>query len=262
MVMTVKRTAGRSLSSSLLQPTSSTAASAAATAYTTRSRVDVSYADDFGPVGSAFSPRWLVLKSFYVRGYASHPLISRSQDSRDLPDLLPTVAALKNPPTRSSTMSTSTSGPGVRGPHGRPLCLRLPLPPPPPAPAPQHVRLPQRPRAGLPRGRHLRCRARLHRHREVAGAANSVDLRQLRHPAPAGGRGGVKRPEWLVVVGVCTHLGCIPLPNAGDYGRWFCPCHGSHYDTSGCIRKGPAPWNLEVPPYEFLDDNKLLIGNA
>ncbi|OAY64704.1 Cytochrome b-c1 complex subunit Rieske-3, mitochondrial [Ananas comosus] len=73
---------------------------------------------------------------------------------------------------------------------------------------------------------------------------------------------GVKRPEWLVVVGLCTHLGSIPLPNAGDYGRWFCPCHGSHYDTSGCVRKGPAPWNLEVPPYEFLDDNKLLIGNA
>ncbi|KAF3504006.1 hypothetical protein F2Q69_00044945 [Brassica cretica] len=70
----------------------------------------------------------------------------------------------------------------------------------------------------------------------------------------------VKNPEWLVVVGVCTHLGCIPLPNAGDYGGWFCPCHGSHYDISGRIRKGPAPYNLEVPTYSFLEENKLLIG--
>ena len=53
--------------------------------------------------------------------------------------------------------------------------------------------------------------------------------------------------QWLVVVGVCTHLGCVPLPNAGDYHGWFCPCHGSHYDTSGRVRKGPAPYNLEVP---------------
>jgi ubiquinol-cytochrome c reductase iron-sulfur subunit len=70
----------------------------------------------------------------------------------------------------------------------------------------------------------------------------------------------VKNPEWLVVVGVCTHLGCVPLPNAGDYGGWFCPCHGSHYDISGRVRKGPAPYNLEVPEYQFLDEAKLLIG--
>ncbi len=56
-----------------------------------------------------------------------------------------------------------------------------------------------------------------------------------------------RAPQWLVVVGVCTHLGCVPLPNAGDWHGWFCPCHGSHYDTSGRVRKGPAPYNLEVP---------------
>ena len=66
--------------------------------------------------------------------------------------------------------------------------------------------------------------------------------------------------QWLVVVGVCTHLGCVPLPNAGDYHGWFCPCHGSHYDTSGRVRKGPAPYNLEVPEYKFLDDNTLQVG--
>ena len=70
----------------------------------------------------------------------------------------------------------------------------------------------------------------------------------------------VKNPEWLVMVGICTHLGCIPLGNKGDYNGWFCPCHGSHYDTSGRIRKGPAPTNLEIPDYVFLDDNTIKIG--
>ncbi|CAL9753601.1 unnamed protein product [Musa acuminata subsp. burmannicoides] len=88
--------------------------------------------------------------------------------------------------------------------------------------------------------------------------ANSVDVSSLRDPQVDSDR--VKNPEWLVVVGVCTHLGCIPLPNAGDFGGWFCPCHGSHYDVSGRIRKGPAPFNLEVPQYSFLEENKLLIG--
>ena len=59
---------------------------------------------------------------------------------------------------------------------------------------------------------------------------------------------------------MCTHLGCVPINNAGDYNGWFCPCHGSHYDTSGRIRKGPAPLNLEIPPYEFIDDNKIVVG--
>ena len=66
--------------------------------------------------------------------------------------------------------------------------------------------------------------------------------------------------EWLVMVGVCTHLGCVPLAEAGDFNGWFCPCHGSHYDSAGRIRKGPAPTNLEVPPYKFLDDTTVKIG--
>lgn len=73
------------------------------------------------------------------------------------------------------------------------------------------------------------------------------------------------KAEWLVLVGVCTHLGCIPKGQAagdvrGEFGGWFCPCHGSQYDTSGRIRKGPAPRNLEVPPYAFLSDTKIKIG--
>ncbi|MFN3700263.1 MAG: ubiquinol-cytochrome c reductase iron-sulfur subunit [Alphaproteobacteria bacterium] len=75
----------------------------------------------------------------------------------------------------------------------------------------------------------------------------------------------VQKPEWLVMVGICTHLGCVPVgqktgETKGEYGGWFCPCHGSHYDTSGRIRKGPAPKNLEVPPYEFLSDTRIRIG--
>lgn len=93
---------------------------------------------------------------------------------------------------------------------------------------------------------------------EDINLANSVDLGSLRDPQEDAVR--VKNPEWLVVIGVCTHLGCIPLPNAGDFGGWFCPCHGSHYDISGRIRKGPAPYNLEVPTYSFLEENKLLVG--
>ena len=84
-------------------------------------------------------------------------------------------------------------------------------------------------------------------------------------PDPEADKARVKKPEWLVVVGVCTHLGCVPLGQKatdpkGDYGGWFCPCHGSHYDTSGRIRKGPAPKNLTVPGYEFLTDTKIRIG--
>ncbi|KAL8557423.1 hypothetical protein ACS0TY_004735 [Phlomoides rotata] len=96
------------------------------------------------------------------------------------------------------------------------------------------------------------------RTKEDVKLANSVELGSLRDPQEDSVR--VKNPEWLIVIGVCTHLGCIPLPNAGDFGGWFCPCHGSHYDISGRIRKGPAPYNLEVPTYTFLEENKLLIG--
>lgn len=73
------------------------------------------------------------------------------------------------------------------------------------------------------------------------------------------------KPNWLIMVGICTHLGCIPKGQSladtkGDFGGWFCPCHGSHYDTSGRIRKGPAPRNLDVPPYEFVSATKIKIG--
>lgn len=76
---------------------------------------------------------------------------------------------------------------------------------------------------------------------------------------------GKVRPEWLILVGVCTHLGCIPLGTSqgevrGDYDGWFCPCHGSHYDSAGRIRKGPAPENLAVPPIQFLSDTQIKIG--
>lgn len=94
---------------------------------------------------------------------------------------------------------------------------------------------------------------------EVA-AARAVDLKALRDPETDEVRVIDPTGEWLVVVGVCTHLGCVPLPGAGDYGGWFCPCHGSHYDTSGRIRKGPAPTNLEVPEYKFIDEATLLVG--
>ncbi|CAD7702380.1 unnamed protein product [Ostreobium quekettii] len=93
--------------------------------------------------------------------------------------------------------------------------------------------------------------------KEIA-LANDVDMASLRDPEEDSAR--ATKPEWLVVIGVCTHLGCVPIANAGDYSGWFCPCHGSHYDISGRIRKGPAPYNLEVPEYKFLDDNTLIVG--
>ena len=70
----------------------------------------------------------------------------------------------------------------------------------------------------------------------------------------------VTKPEWLILLGVCTHLGCVPLSHQGDYGGYFCPCHGSHYDASGRIMKGPAPANLEVPKHEFTSETTLLVG--
>jgi len=93
---------------------------------------------------------------------------------------------------------------------------------------------------------------------EEIAKARDVDLDALPDPQPDSER--VIRPEWLIVVGICTHLGCIPLNDQGDYGGYFCPCHGSHYDESGRIRKGPAPRNLAVPPYDFLDDTTIRIG--
>jgi len=91
-----------------------------------------------------------------------------------------------------------------------------------------------------------------------AVAANSL-------PDPATDQSRVQKDQWLVLVGICTHLGCVPTGQRatdarGEYGGWFCPCHGSHYDTSGRIRKGPAPRNLDVPEYAFTSDTKIRIG--
>jgi len=92
---------------------------------------------------------------------------------------------------------------------------------------------------------------------EVADAQNvaATDL-----PDPEIDADRVIKDEWLIMVGICTHLGCVPLGQAGDFNGWFCPCHGSHYDISGRIRKGPAPKNLEIPPYDFVGDTRIKIG--
>ena len=96
------------------------------------------------------------------------------------------------------------------------------------------------------------------RTQEEISKAQNVNLKELKDPQKDEDR--VKKPEWLIMTGVCTHLGCIPLGDKGDFSGWFCPCHGSHYDTSGRIRKGPAPTNLEIPKYEFVDNNTIKIG--
>ena len=98
------------------------------------------------------------------------------------------------------------------------------------------------------------------RHRTPKEIKDAVEVPLAQLPDPQSDAQRVKKPEWLVVIGVCTHLGCIPLGHQGDYEGWFCPCHGSAYDTSGRIRKGPAPKNLEVPNYAFTSDTKLTIG--
>ena len=96
------------------------------------------------------------------------------------------------------------------------------------------------------------------RTKEEIDSARSVDLKELKHPEKDEDR--AKNPEWLVMLGVCTHLGGVPLADKGDYNAWFCPCHGSHYDTSGRIRKGPAPTNMEVPKYVFVNSTTIKIG--
>ncbi|MCC6598113.1 MAG: ubiquinol-cytochrome c reductase iron-sulfur subunit [Alphaproteobacteria bacterium] len=102
-----------------------------------------------------------------------------------------------------------------------------------------------------------------HRTPEEIEEAKDTDIAVLGDKQPDSDR--VKKPEWLIVVGICTHLGCVPVgqkmtEERGDFGGWFCPCHGSHYDTSGRIRKGPAPKNLAVPPYVFVSDTVVRIG--
>lgn len=118
--------------------------------------------------------------------------------------------------------------------------------------------------AGIPKGQIVTIKWRggpvFVRHRTDAEikAAENDDNAGL--PDPEADSKRVKKPEWLIVRGVCTHLGCVPVGLSGDYNGWFCPCHGSTYDTSGRIRKGPAPRNLEVPDYTFLSDTKVKIG--
>lgn len=98
-----------------------------------------------------------------------------------------------------------------------------------------------------------------HRTPEEIAADSEVPMVELRDPQTDAER--AKVPEWVLVLGICTHLGCVPLANAGDYSGWFCPCHGSHYDSAGRIRRGPAPRNLEIPPHKFIDENTIYIGD-
>lgn len=94
---------------------------------------------------------------------------------------------------------------------------------------------------------------------EIA-VVRAVPLKNLRDPATDEER--CPRPEWLVVIGICTHLGCVPIANAGDYGPggFYCPCHGSHFDAAGRTRKGPAPTNMDIPEHRFINDNTLVVG--
>jgi ubiquinol-cytochrome c reductase iron-sulfur subunit len=97
-----------------------------------------------------------------------------------------------------------------------------------------------------------------HRTPDEIAVERSVPMDHLRDQEKDEDR--VIKPEFVIVLGICTHLGCVPVSEAGEFLGWFCPCHGSHYDNSGRIRKGPAPLNLEVPPYKFIDEHTVLLG--
>ncbi|GJQ79565.1 putative component of the ubiquinol-cytochrome c reductase complex [Trypoxylus dichotomus] len=97
-----------------------------------------------------------------------------------------------------------------------------------------------------------------HRTKDEIDIVRAVDISTLRDPQRDEER--TQKPEWLVVLGVCTHLGCVPMAGLGDFGGYYCPCHGSHFDASGRARKGPAPLNLEVPPHSFLGEDTLVVG--
>ena len=99
-----------------------------------------------------------------------------------------------------------------------------------------------------------------HRTQKEIDEARAVDVATLRDPQTDEERVKPGKEQWLIQIGICTHLGCVPLGQQGDYDGWFCPCHGSHYDSAGRIRKGPAPLNLELPPYEFMTDTMIKIG--
>ena len=99
-----------------------------------------------------------------------------------------------------------------------------------------------------------------HRSKKEIEEARAVNVASLPDPEPDDKRVRAGHEEWQVLIGICTHLGCIPIAHQGDYGGYFCPCHGSQYDTSGRIRRGPAPANLALPPYEFVSNTKVRIG--
>jgi ubiquinol-cytochrome c reductase iron-sulfur subunit len=99
-----------------------------------------------------------------------------------------------------------------------------------------------------------------HRTKKQIEEAQKVSISSLPDPEPDSARVKSGHDQWLVVIGICTHLGCIPIAHEGAYDGFFCPCHGSVYDTSGRIRSGPAPTNLPVPPYTFVSDTKIQIG--
>lgn len=105
------------------------------------------------------------------------------------------------------------------------------------------------------------------RHRTAAeiAEAENTDISDCPDPETDSERlipdvNGKLRPEYLVMVGVCTHFGCVPVGEAGEFDGWYCPCHGSHYDTSGRIRKGPAPKNMVIPPYTYISENVIKVG--
>ena len=99
-----------------------------------------------------------------------------------------------------------------------------------------------------------------HRSKKEIEEARKLDVASLPDPQPDEKRVKEGHDQWLILIGICTHLGCIPLAHQGNFNGFFCPCHGSQYDTSGRIRSGPAPTNLPLPPYEFLTDTKIRIG--
>jgi ubiquinol-cytochrome c reductase iron-sulfur subunit len=99
-----------------------------------------------------------------------------------------------------------------------------------------------------------------HRTKQQIDEARAVPVSSLPDPQSDQARVKEGHDQWLVVIGICTHLGCIPIAHEGDYDGFFCPCHGSQYDSSGRVRRGPAPLNLAVPPYAFLTDSKIKIG--
>jgi ubiquinol-cytochrome c reductase iron-sulfur subunit len=101
-----------------------------------------------------------------------------------------------------------------------------------------------------------------HRSKRDIDSVREVNWRTLPDPAPDSARVQAGHEQWLVLIGICTHLGCIPLAHQGNYEGWFCPCHGSQYDTAGRIRQGPAPFNLPLPPYKFASDNTIRIGET